>query len=80
MNLLGEKQKTKIVSESGFDTLDADCQIKKFSTTKLVLQLSPNQKNDFTDFNVGYELDVKVFTTKGILIFKSSVLKFNSGN
>lgn len=80
MNLLGEKQKTKIISESGFDTLDVDCQIKKFSTTKLVLQLSPNQKNDFSDFNTGYELDVKVFTPKGILIFKSTVLKINSFN
>ena len=78
MNLLGEKQKTKITSESGFDTLDVDCVIKKCSGSKLTLTLSQNQKSDFSDFEQGFDLDVKVFTPKGIVIFKSEILKILS--
>lgn len=75
MNLLAEKQKTKIISESGIDTLDVDCFIKKFSENKIILAVSPVQKNDFSDFEKDYDLDAKVFTPNGILIFKSKVLK-----
>ena len=75
MNLLAEKQKTKIVSESGIDTLDVDCFIKKYSENKIILAVSPIQKNDFSDFEKDYDLDAKVFTPNGILIFKSKVLK-----
>ncbi|MCR5265951.1 MAG: PilZ domain-containing protein [Cyanobacteria bacterium RUI128] len=78
MNLLAEKQKTKIVSESGIDTLDVDCFVKKYSDNKIVLAVSPIQKNDFSDFEKDYDLDVKVFTPNGILIFKSKVLKIIS--
>lgn len=78
MNLLSEKQKTKITSDSGFDTLDVDCVIKKCSNNKLNLQLSQNKKTDFTDFENGFDLDVKVFTPRGIVIFKSQVLKIVS--
>ena len=75
MNLLAEKQKTKIVSESGIDTLDVDCYIKRYSDDRIVLAVSPVQKTDFSDFEQGYTLDVKVYTPNGILIFSSKVLK-----
>ena len=75
MNLLAEKQKTKVVSDSGLDTLDVDCYIKKITGNKIMLALTPNQKSDFNEFETGYELDVKVFTPKGIAIFKSEVTK-----
>lgn len=78
MNLLAEKQKTKVVSDSGLDTLDVDCYIKKITNNKLIIALTPNQKNDFNEFECGYELDVKVFTPKGIAIFKSEVTKIFS--
>ncbi len=78
MKLLSEKQKTKITSDSGFDTLDVDCVIKKCSNNKLTIILSQNQKSDFSDFENGFDLDVKVFTPKGIVIFKSQVIKIIS--
>ncbi len=78
MNLLGEKQKTKVISDSGLDNLDVDCYIKKLSNNKIIIAITPNQKNGFEDFKSGYELDVKVFTPKGIVIFKSEVTKIIS--
>ncbi len=78
MNLLGEKQKTKITSDSGFETLDVDCFTKKCFSDSIILSVSPVQRTDFSEFNNGYELDVKVFTPKGIVIFKSEVMKIIS--
>ena len=78
MNLLAEKQKTRIISESGLDTLDIDCFIKKISGSKIILSTSAIQKTDFSEFMNGYELNVKVFTPKGIVIFNSSVSKLIS--
>ena len=75
MNLLAEKQKTIIVSDSGLDTLNVDCYVKKILNNKVIIAISQNQKSDFNDFEEGFELDVKVFTPKGIIIFKSDVTK-----
>lgn len=75
MGLLAEKQKTKIVSNSGLDILDTDCFIKRCFSNSLVVTLSSGQKLDFYDYNSGYDLDVKVFTPKGIVIFDSKVIK-----
>jgi hypothetical protein len=75
MNLLGEKQKTKVISDTGFDILDVDCYIKKYSVNKITVAISPNIPQTFEDFKIGSELDVKVFTPKGIVIFSSEVLK-----
>lgn len=78
MNLISEKQKTKIISDSGFEELDVDCFIKKYSDEKITVSALPVSKTDFADFDINYELDVKVFTPKGIICFKSKVLKIIS--
>lgn len=78
MNFLAEKQKTKIVSDSGIDRLDVDCFVKKVFEDKLILGVSPVQKNDFSEFQEGYNLEVRVYTPKGILIFNSEVLEVSS--
>ena len=78
MSLVAEKQKTIISSDSGFDLAEADCCIKRCLDDKLVLMSLPTSKTDFSDFNAGYELDVKVYTPKGIVIFNSEVLKLIS--
>lgn len=78
MNLLCEKQKTKVTSSSGFEDLEVDCCVKKCSGNKVVLMTTPLQKTDFSDFDENYELNVKVFTPKGIVIFDSKVLKIIS--
>lgn len=75
MNLINEKQRTNISSESGFESLNVDCFVKQFSEADIILQVFPNQKTDFSEFEVGYEVDVKVFTPKGIVIFQSKVVK-----
>ncbi|MCD8378651.1 MAG: PilZ domain-containing protein [Candidatus Gastranaerophilales bacterium] len=80
MNLLGEKQKTKVISDSGSDNLDVDCYIKKKLTHKLIVALSTGQKNDFNDFEKGYKLLVKVYTPGGIVIFNSEVTKLISSS
>lgn len=80
MNLLCEKQKTKVTSDSGIDFLDVDCFIKKKSGNKLIITLTPNQKNDFKDFETGYQLNTKVYTPKGIVIFNSEVLRIISAS
>lgn len=73
MNLLAEKQKTKIVSEFG---TDVDCYIKKVSNNRLILGISFGQKTDFSELASGDKLDVKVFTPKGIVIFSTNITKF----
>jgi len=78
MDLLCEKQKIKIISDSGLDYLDVDGYIKKASGNKLTIALSLNQKNDFSDFETGYELNAKVYTPRGIVIFNSEVIKIMS--
>ena len=78
MNLLAEKQKTIITSDSGIDTLDVDCYVKKFTADKITLGVSQIQKNDFSEFENGFVLSVKIFTPKGILIFDSKILKIIS--
>ena len=78
MNLLAEKQKTKIVSDSGLDRLDVDCYVKKVHDDKIVLGVSPVLKTDFSDFKNGYVLEARVFTPKGILIFNSEVLSVSA--
>lgn len=78
MNLLNEKQKTKVVSDSGLGYLDVDCFIKKKFNNKIILSLTANQKNDFKDFEKGYDLNVKVYTPKGLVIFDSEVLNVMS--
>ena len=78
MNLLNEKQKTKVISDSGLDNLDVDCFIKKKYNNKILISLTANQKNDFKDFENGYDLNVKVYTPKGLVIFNSKVLKIIS--
>ena len=78
MNLLGEKQKTKIFSESLSTETGLDCYIKKISGSKLIITLNMGQNNDFSDLMNGDELDVKVYTPKGILIFSSEVMKIIS--
>lgn len=75
MGLISERQKTKIVSESGIDLLETECYVKKCHANKIVLAVQPAQKSDFAEFLSDYDLDVKVYTPKGIVIFKSSVLK-----
>ncbi len=78
MKFLAEKQKTKIVSDSGIDRLDIDCFVKKVFVDKIILGISPVLKTDFSDFQVGYDLEVKIYTPKGILIFNSEVLNILS--
>ena len=78
MKFLAEKQKTKIVSDSGIDRLEADCFVKRVLEDKIVLGISPIQKIDFLDFQTGYDLEVKIYTPKGILIFNSEVLNILS--
>ena len=73
MDLFGEKQKTKIFLDLGFETNEADCFIKKISSDKIVLQVFPNSDKDFAPFKQGNEIDVKIFTPKGIAIFKSII-------
>ena len=80
MSLVAEKQKTKITSESGFDLVEADCCIKKCADDKLILMSLSASKTDFSDFEIGYELDVKVYTPGGIVIFNSEVIKLDSKN
>ena len=80
MSLVAEKQKTKIVSESGFDPLESDCYIKKLNGNRIILSVALTGKSDFLDYEDGYELDVKVYTPKGIVIFSSEVLKVLSKN
>ena len=73
MNLLAEKQKTKIVSEFG---ASVDCYLKKVSNNRLILGISFGQKTDFSELTSGDKLDVKVFTPKGIVIFSTNITKF----
>lgn len=78
MSLVAEKQKIKIISESGFDILDVDCFIRKCFDNKLIVSALPTSKMNFAEFEVGYEIDAKVYTPKGIVVFKSEVLKIIS--
>ncbi len=78
MNLLAEKQKTKIVSDIGSDILDVDCYIKKVTDSRLVICVSFGQKKDFSELYDGNDVDVKVFTPRGIVIFSSKVVKIAS--
>ena len=75
MSLIAEKQKTRVVTESGFDRLEVDCFIKKFGSNKILLTAPPASKVDFSEFEENYDLDVKIYTPKGIAIFSSKVLK-----
>ena len=78
MGLLGEKQKTKIFSDTGLDDIELDCFIKKCTSDKILLGISPVQRDDFSDLGIGFDIDVKVFTPNGIAIFKSKVTKINT--
>lgn len=78
MTLLNERQKTKVIFESDFETVDIDCFIKNFSAKIITLVTLPNQKFTFEDVTLDSELIVKIFTPKGILIFASSVQKLIS--
>lgn len=80
MNLIVEKQKTKIFSDSLPTKAGLDCFIKKYSNDKLSIVLSNGQSSDFSDLICGDEIDVKIYTPKGILIFTSEVLKSVSKN
>lgn len=80
MNLLGEKQKTKIFSDSLSTESGLDCYIKKYSSSKLTLVSVAGQKSDFSDLIKGDNLDVKVYTPKGILIFSSEITSVVSDN
>ena len=75
MDILGEKQKTKIIADLGFEEVEADCFIKKITSDRIVLQTFPNQKTDFSEFNKDCKLEVKVFTPKGIVIFRSNIVQ-----
>ena len=78
MNFIAEKQKTKIFSSSGLDDLNVDGYVKKVSSDKLVIATSQTQKDDFSEFEVGYLLDVKIYTPNGIAIFNSNITKIKS--
>lgn len=78
MDLISERQKTKIFSSSGLDDIDLDCYISKVSSNKLCVAISPSMSEDFSDVSKGFDLEVKVYTPKGIAIFLSKVLKICS--
>lgn len=80
MTLLNERQKTKVIFESDFETVDIDCFIKNFSAKVINLVTLPNQKFSFEDLTPSSELIVKIFTPKGILIFASNVQKLVSSS
>lgn len=80
MTLLNERQKTKVIFESEFETVDIDCFIKSFSAKVIGLAILPNQKFTFEDLTPSSELIVKIFTPKGILIFASNVQKLVSAS
>ena len=80
MNLLGEKQKTKIFSDSLSTESGLDCYIKKYSNNKLVLASAVGQKSDFSDLIKGDNLEVRVYTPKGILMFQSEIIGIISDN
>lgn len=70
MTLLNERQKTKVIFESEFETVDIDCFIKNFSAKSITLTILPNQKFTFEELTLQSELVVKIFTPRGILIFR----------
>lgn len=78
MDFIAEKQKTKIFSESGLDDLYVDGYVKKVSSNKLTIAISQTQECDFSEFEKGFILDVKIYTPRGIAIFDSNLLKINS--
>lgn len=80
MTLLNERQKTKVIFESDFETVEIDCFIKNFSAKVITLASLPNQKFTFEDLTPSSELIVKIFTPKGILIFASNVQKLVSSS
>ena len=80
MTLLNERQKTKVIFDSDFETVDIDCFIKNFSAKVITLVTLPNQKFTFEDLVLDSKLTVKIFTPKGILIFVSSVQKIISSS
>lgn len=78
MTLLNERQKTKVIFESEFETVDIDCFIKNFSAKTITLSILPNQKFTFEELTLQSELVVKIFTPRGILIFASNAEKIVS--
>lgn len=73
MDLLGEKQKTKLFADFGSDSINLDCYIKKYSTDKILLSLNLNQNSDFSELEEGDDVEVKIYTPKGIVIFNSEI-------
>lgn len=80
MTLLNERQKTKVIFDSDFETVDIDCFIKNFSAKLITLAVLPNQKFSFEELAPDSKLIVKIFTPKGILIFSSNVQKIISNS
>lgn len=78
MALLNEKQKVKIIFETEFETVDVDCFIKSFSSKNITLSTFPNGKTGFEDLTEKTKVLVKVFTSKGLLIFDSCAQKIIS--
>lgn len=78
MNFLAEKQKTNLLYNSGSDIINLDCFVAKFDSNTIRLKLNQNQKNDFNDFIEDDEVNVKIYTPKGILVFKSEILNIIS--
>ena len=78
MTLLNERQKTKVIFDSDFETIEIDCFIINFSYKNITLNTLPNQKNNFDELSTNSEPTIKIFTTKGILIFTSKIEKLIS--
>ena len=78
MTLLNERQKTKVIFDTEFETIDIDCFIKSFSAKVITLSILPSQKYSFEDLTLQSELVVKIFTPRGILIFASNPQKILS--
>ena len=78
MSLLNVRQKTKLIFNSDFERVETDCFIKNFTQKSLTLSLLPNQENNFDEINQKTQILVKIFTTRGILIFTSQAEKLIS--